>query len=305
MNLNNTETQYFEVQDFINEKILTDTQLNNECKKLLKYADTVNDNRISFVGNKILYHYQMLNLMKCSNKYISFYELITNTNNKEKYNKHYEDTIKRKRGGTMTTRLYEAYRVNKGSIVFFKASQAIYLYKKYKASKVLDFTMGWGGRLLASWALQLDYIGIDTNVNMRPAYDSMIKLLTDYDKMIGRTSPKITIIWDNCLNVEYSTLDYDFVLTSPPYINLERYECMELWKDKNDFYTNFLIPIFNKIYDNLKNGSLCLNISPQMFTDMNKFIKLKHNEEINMKQQVRRKKTKDMIYIYKKFELKN
>ena len=296
------EVKYFEVQDYLNDKILTDKQLHNECKKLIDYANKVNDNKTSFVGNKLLYHFQFLNLMKCkTNKNISFYDLITNENNKEKYDKHYQDTLKRNRTGTMTNRIYEAYRINKGSIVFFKASQAIYLYKKYGGKKILDFTMGWGGRMLGAWALGIDYIGIDTNINMKEAYDGMIKLLKDYDKMIGRKSPTITIIWGSCLNVDYSNLDYDMVLTSPPYVNLEVYECMEIWRDKNDFYTNFMKPIFNKVYDNF-NGVFCLNISPQMFKDFNNYITIKPNEEIDLKQQLGKaqKKAKDMIYIYKK-----
>lgn len=297
-----TPLEYFEVQDFIKDKILTPTQLNNECKKLIKYADTIHENKTSFVGNKLLYHFQMLNLMKCANKNISFYDLITDPNNKDKYDKHYQDTIKRKRTGTMTNRLYEAWRINKGSIVFFKASQAMYLYKKYNGKKVLDFTMGWGGRMLGAWALGLDYVGIDTNINMKPAYDNMIKLLTNYDISIGRTSPKITIIWSSCLDVDYSKLDYDCVLTSPPYVNLEQYECMELWKNKDDFYSNFMLPVFNKVYDNLKIGHVCLNISPAMYNDFNNYITIQPNEEIDLKQQLGKavKKAKDMIYIYKK-----
>ncbi len=296
------EVKYFEVQDYVNDKILTEKQLHNECEKLIKYANKINDNKTSFVGNKILYHFQFLNLMKCkTNKHISFYDLITDENNKDKYDKHYQDTLKRNRTGTMTNRIYEAYRINKGSIVFFKASQAIYLYKKYGGTKALDFTMGWGGRMLGAWAMGIDYIGIDTNINMKEAYDGMIKLLKDYDKMIGRKSPTITIIWDSCLNVDYSKLNYDMVLTSPPYVNLEVYECMEIWKDKNDFYTNFMKPIFNKVYDNF-NGVFCLNISPQMFKDFNNYITIKPNEEIDLKQQLGKaqKKAKDMIYIYQK-----
>lgn len=295
-------TEYVEIDDIINHKKLTEKELFNECEKLIDFGKNKNDNLNSFVGNKILYHFQLINLIKCkNNNNISFYDLIDKckTEHNELYKKHYDLTIKFNRSGTLPNRLFEAYRCGKGAIVFFKSANAIYIYKKYNAKNILDFTMGWGGRLLGAWALGLNYIGIDTNINMKKAYDEMIELLYNYDKLIGRKSPKIKIIWDNCLNVDYSKLHYDLVLTSPPYVNLEKYECMELWKDKNDFYNNFMLPIFKKVYKHLKNkGYFCLNISPKMFIDFNKYNKKLPIEEINLKQN--KQNSTDMIYIYNK-----
>ena len=72
---------------------------------------------------------------------------------------------------------------------------------------------------LSGFTVKLDVLeerltGIDTNINLKPAYDKMIE---NYGG---------NMIYDNCLNVDFSQIDYDFVLTSPPYINLEKYECM-------------------------------------------------------------------------------
>ena len=47
------------------------------------------------------------------------------------------------------------------------------------------------------------------------------------------------MIWKSCLDVDLSKLDFDFVLTSPPYIDIEEYENMELFKTKDNFYKNF------------------------------------------------------------------
>jgi hypothetical protein len=200
----------------------------------------------------------------------------------------------------MTKKLFECYRINRGAIVFFKSAQAIFCYKKYNAKKVLDFTMGWGGRLLGAWAMGIDYIGIDTNICMKSAYENMIETLKKYDEKIGRKSPKMEIIWKSCLDVDYSKLDYDFVLTSPPYYHLEIYQIMTLWKNKDDFYNNFMKEIFNKIRNNFK-GVFCLNISPTMFKEMSKYIDEKPIEEIDLKQQLgnQKKKSKDLIYCYK------
>ena len=61
-------TEYFEIQDYLNDKLLTEKQLVNECKKLVEYAKTETENKTSFVGNKILYNgYQC-----CFHSYLTF-----------------------------------------------------------------------------------------------------------------------------------------------------------------------------------------------------------------------------------------
>lgn len=293
-------TDFIKIEDFVNERKLSVLALDKECKKLIDFAKKEEINSRSFVGNNLIYHFNFENLIKARrNNKLSFYEIITD-DNKDEYNKLFNETEKRNRTGTMTKKLFECYRINRGSIVFFKAAQAIYCYKKFNAKKVLDFTMGWGGRLLGAWAMGIDYIGIDTNICMKSAYENMIETLKKYDEKIGRKSPKMEIIWDSCLNVDYSKLDYDFVLTSPPYINMEVYECMSIWINKDDFYNNFIKEIFNKIRNNFE-GVFCLNISPKMFEEMNKYIDEKPIEEIDLKQQLgnQKKKSKDLIYCYK------
>ena len=203
---------YIKIEDFVNERKLSALSLDKECKKLIDFAKKEEINSRSFVGNNLIYHFNFENLIKARrNNKLSFYEIITD-DNKDEYNKLFNETEKRNRTGTMTKKLFECYRINRGSIVFFKSAQAIYCYKKFNPKKVLDPTMGWGGRLLGAWAMGLDYIGIDTNLNMKSAYEDMIETLKKYDEKIGRPSPKMEIIWDSCLNVDYSKLDYDFVL---------------------------------------------------------------------------------------------
>ena len=295
-------TDFIKIEDFVNERKLSALALDKECKKLIDFAKKDEINSRSFVGNNLIYHFNFENLIKARrNKKLSFYDIITDVN-KEEYIKLLNETEKRDRTGTMTKKLYECYRVNRGAIVFFKSAQAILCYKNFNAKKVLDFTMGWGGRLLGAWAMGIDYIGIDCNICMKSSYENMIETLQKYDKKIGRPSPKMEIIWKSCLDVDYSKLDYDFVLTSPPYYNLEIYECMgKLWAIKDDFYKNFMKKIFNKINDNF-DGVFCLNISPKMFEEFSKYIDEKPIGEIDLKQQLgnQKKKSKDLIYCYRK-----
>jgi hypothetical protein len=292
---------YIKIEDFVNERKLSALSLDNECKKLIDFAKKKDINSRAFVGNNLIYHFNFENLIKARrNNKLSFYDIITDETGDE-YKKLLNETENRNRTGTMTKKMFECYRINRGAIVFFKASQAIYCYEKFNAKKVLDFTAGWGGRLLGAWALGIDYVGIDTNINLKPAYEKMIDTLKKYDEKTGRKSPKLEMIWENCLDVDYLKLDYDFVLTSPPYFTLEIYECMNIWKNKDEFYNNFMKPIYDKINDNFE-GIFCLNISPKMYQEFSKYIDDKPIEEIDLKQQLgnQNKKSKDLIYCYKK-----
>ena len=185
----------------------------------------------------------------------------------------------------------------------FKATTAKYIYKKYGAKKVLDPTAGWGGRLLGAWAKNLDYTGIDTNVSLKPAYDSMISFLkNDYFYGIFSEPPKMNMIFEDSLNVDFHQIDYDFVLTSPPYINLEIYEHMEEWKTKELFYKDFFIPLFEKCMTNTRKATICFNISPKMYDEFLSYGGTKCSQEEDLKQQLgqQKGKTQDKIYIWVK-----
>jgi DNA modification methylase len=194
----------------------------------------------------------------------------------------------------------------------FKATTAKYLYKKYKAKSVLDPTAGWGGRMLGAWSLGIDYTGCDTNVEMISAYDNMIQFLnaeTGFDNALFAVDngAKLNMIWDSCLNVDFGKLDYDFVLTSPPYVNLELYEHMTPWETDQAFYELFFIPLWQKCVDNIKaGGHVCFNISPKMYADAVKFGLTPCHKEEDLLQQMGQKantlkagkKKQDKIYIW-------
>ena len=172
--------------------------------------------------NKIIYHFMLqhlLNVKKPNGK--SFIEIMTDNDLKFKL---IEQVEKRNRTGTMANKMFECWRINTGSVVFFKVPQSIYLYTRFGATKVLDPTAGWGGRAIGALSCGIEYTGIDTNVNLKESYDRMLE-----------NKKGITMIWENCLDVDFSNIDYDFVLTSPPYANTEIYQHMTPWKNSDDF----------------------------------------------------------------------
>ena len=279
-------------------KIISEQELNKDLENL--YGFDASENRNNFFGNPFLYHYQFKNLIKCHREGgDTIYDIY---NSKEKWDKLIESARKRNRGGrTAAGNVYECFRINLGSVVMFKSTTAKYLYQKYNATSVLDPTAGWGGRMLGAWALGIDYTGIDTNTNMEPAYDSMIKVLDNKTPAIFE-QPKLEMIWQSALDVDFSKLDYDFVLTSPPYVNLEIYEHMEPWESDEKFYTEFFIPLWQKCIDNIKQGgTICFNISPKMYDDAVSFGLPECDDEEDLKQQLGQqtgKKKQDKIYIW-------
>ena len=108
------------------------------------------------------------------------------------------------------------------------------------------------------------------------------------------------MIYENCLTVDFSKINYDLVLTSPPYINLELYEGMTPFQSDKIFYEDFLIPMMNKSYKYLQpGGHLCINISPKIFKALMKLGYPEPDELIDLRQQLGEQyKTKSQDYIY-------
>ena len=62
------------------------------------------------------------------------------------------------------------------------------IYNMYKPQSVLDFTMGWGGRLIGACAYNVPmYIGIDANKNLIEPYKKMIDDLATHYGPTGYT----------------------------------------------------------------------------------------------------------------------
>ena len=285
--------------DIENHKRISKRELLDDLNKLKEFHEI--DNKNCFYGNPFLYHFQLRNLLRCRReKRPTIYELHEDSNS---WQKLLEQTRKKNRGGkSAAANIFECYRINNGSVVMFKTTTAKYIYTKYAARKVLDPTAGWGGRLLGAWAQGIDYIGIDTNVSLQESYEEMIQfLLKEYKYGLLDLPTKMEMIWDSCLNVDFASLEYDFVLTSPPYINMEIYEHMEEWKTKELFYKDFFLPLWEKCLRGMKQGKVCFNISPKMYDEFLKYGGRKCDLEENLLQQLGQQKGKaqDKIYIWK------
>lgn len=290
----------YTLNDVLRAKKFGDIELRQDFQKLLDFpADT---NPKKFCGNKILYHFQFENLLKCKRDKKGYKTLYEIAENPDEWEKLWADTVKRNRrkkgiDSLLAIDMYETHRLNKGAIVFFKPSTAKYIYKLFNAKNVLDPTAGWGGRMLGAMSLGINYTGIDTNVNLKSGYDDIMS------RFGGGREDAVKMIWEDCLKVDYSKIKYDLVLTSPPYVNMEIYEGCPLFNPKT-FYKEWLIPLMDKVFEHLEpGGHMCFNISPKMFTALMKAGYRPPDDKISLRQQMgsnSQVKSQDYIYVWNK-----
>lgn len=281
----------FTLQDILNAKDISSEKVQKDYQSLKDFDALTNPRK--FCGNKTIYKYQMKNLLNCRRGNKGYTTLEEELNDPELNKELWRQTLQRNRrdkSPANATDVYECHRINRGAIVPFKSSTAKYIYKMFNAKNVLDFTAGWGGRLLGASSLGIQYTGIDTNINLKEGYDNMIK---DLD------IKNCHMFYEDCLSFPFDMIDPDLILTSPPYSNMEIYEHMDAWKSDYHFNTTFMIPLLKKI-DEETCCRVCINISPKMYKDLIKKYNVREcDSKIDLRQQLGQQyKTKSQDYIY-------
>jgi hypothetical protein len=184
-----------------------------------------------------------------------------------------------------------------GNIGVFRPILVKDIICRYRPRVMLDFTMGWGGRLVGACCENIEkYIGIDLNTNLELPYREMV------DTLKPLTTTKVELYFKSALDVDYSKMDYDFVLTSPPYYNLEMYNKSKQLS-KEEWTTTFYIPVFTKTFENLKQGGhYCLNVPLEIYEDICMKILGPCTEKIPLGKRQRNKKDmyNEYIYVWKK-----
>jgi len=149
----------------------------------------------------------------------------------------------------------------------FPLPVAVEVYKYFKPTRILDFSAGWGDRLIAAIAYskttnrKIEYHGIDPSKCMSKIYKKIVSFFdVDPSKFFVRKKP----FEDYSPKKEY----YDLVFTSPPFFNYEVYEkdnphqSSEKWRNGNEWKENFLFPALLKSYQSLKEeGILALYVA--------------------------------------------
>jgi hypothetical protein len=190
---------------------------------------------------------------------MNYFDFLQDT---EYHKKEYiKKLINYQKGDDKQVALYRVFKLHCGSIGLFKPLNAMEVYKRFKPRSVLDFCLGWGSELVGATALDVpNFIGIDLNKSLKEPYLRMTKLL----KQIG-SKTKIKLMFKDALKVDYSKLDYDMVLTSPPYYNVELYNGTKQ-RTEEEWEEEFYIPIFTETYKHLKKGGhYALNVPQKIY----------------------------------------
>lgn len=162
--------------------------------------------------------------------------------------------------------LYRALKMHTYMASQFKPSVAKALYDFFGAKSVLDFSAGWGDRLVGFLASGAEsYVGIDPNTKLHPAYQGIAE-------WVGTKATHF--ICSPAEDVDYSTLSYDFVFTSPPYFDTERYseEDTQSWKrypTLDSWLKEFLFVVLSRAYEGLSaGGRIAVNIADKKGVEM-------------------------------------
>ena len=227
-------------------------------------------NQAAKIGNAAMDHYFFRHRLAAKTKrHISYYEWIrTDWQRNESEHRFYKFNLAQ--GKTPDKARYAVFRLYYGAIHGFKPLVAKWMYCTYQPRiAVLDFSAGWGGRCLGAMALGIPYIGIDTNVDLRPVYERMVKELDPSPSLRGTVS----MHFQDSAATDFAKFRYDMVFTSPPYFKtvqpVEGYAHMPHYADRADFNARFLFPVVRSTYTNLaRGGTYALNIPDDMYAEI-------------------------------------
>jgi hypothetical protein len=236
----------------------------------LKLRDSVQCNNIinvrprnRFGANFVDFFTMTRRLATVGKEGISFYDFWSRKSEykKKRYIQNIMESYKKRGSNQNEIQIFwRIFNLYFGAITIFKPVIAMSVYCRYKPTSVLDMTMGWGGRLVGCAALNISkYTGIDLNTKLERPYADMVAALKPY------STTKFDLRFKNALDVDYSKIDYDLVLTSPPYYDIEQYERQPVM-DKNTWDSEFYTPLFERTWKHLKRGGhYCLNIPGEIY----------------------------------------
>lgn len=171
---------------------------------------------------------------------------------------------------TIVTKAFEIAAQTKGDIDLKVLRDAIYLMipetKQFRLtwakgilmvldiqpdSRILDISAGWGDRLLTAMAMGCQYLGFDPNTKLKPGHTAMIQQFGDPQKH--------QIKYEPFEDANLGPNQFDLVITSPPFFNLEEYttdakQSIQRYPQFLDWMVHFLFRSLIKAWNALRDG---------------------------------------------------
>jgi 16S rRNA G966 N2-methylase RsmD len=280
------------------------SDVDNEMEKLIqigKGASLIGPR--SQIGNNIVDYFTFVQRLETKGKYnINFYEFIERIEEfkKKKFIQTmltYYDTVKNKNNTKHYYKvLKEVYNICISAINIMRPLNCMEIYSKYGAKRVLNPCAGWGGSAVAACALKLAaFYGVEINNDLSEPYDNMVSYL----KTKSATQFDIRIC--DALTVDYLTMSYDMVFTSPPYYSIEKYANNAQYVSKKDMDDKFYKPLFQITYNGLQpGGHYIINVCKEVYENVLKGLIGDAHETFPLKKSKRQNDYTEMVYVWKK-----
>jgi hypothetical protein len=156
--------------------------------------------------------------------------------------------------------------VNGGTITNFKPMNARAIWEyicPVWGGRVLDFSAGFGGRMMGAMTSRMRYTyhGIDPNTKTFAGLQALGELITDV------TGTDYQVFCTGSEDFEPEPGSYDAAFSSPPYFNCERYndeptQCYNRYADLDDWFEQYVEPTLSMVYQGLcLDGIYAVNIA--------------------------------------------
>ena len=169
-------------------------------------------------------------------------------------NKNNMKTLSNDKYGTINVNYIRDLMYNKTKLCNnFRITVAITVLQIFNAKRWLDISAGWGDRLIAAIAHNVDfYCGVDPNDCLQPKYKEIIETLVAPEKQ-----KNFMVIHDGFETATLPDKDFDLVFSSPPFFDLEIYsqskaDSVTRYNTVDKWYNEFLITSLRKAYNHLK-----------------------------------------------------
>eukprot|EP01124_Arcella_intermedia_P007717 TRINITY_DN14779_c0_g1_i1.p1 TRINITY_DN14779_c0_g1~~TRINITY_DN14779_c0_g1_i1.p1 ORF type:complete len:735 (+),score=182.46 TRINITY_DN14779_c0_g1_i1:21-2225(+) len=159
----------------------------------------------------------------------------------------------------------------------FKPSVALCVYKTLKATRILDFSAGWGDRLIAAMAHRvMRYVGVDPNISLKTGHLEAVHTLYPLAYPSQTENLKDPSSFPDNIQIIYSPFQtavlpegqtYDLIFTSPPFFDFEIYsknpgQSVDQYPEFYSWMENFLFTSLSKAWSVLDiDGYLALHIT--------------------------------------------